>query len=427
MRSLFDMISGLFAGKKARRDPKRYAREKAMAHGGDLKARVSLAGDSKTHQEILYYLAQHEMNADVRLALAKNAATPVQASPFLAGDSNESVRLALAERLVRLLPELNGERHSQLYAFVVQALGTLALDEVLKIRKALSSTLKDCSEAPPSVVSSLARDIEREVAEPILKFCTAVPDDVLLEILKAHPAAWAVQAVAGRKKLGRLLSQAVIDTGDRPGGAILIRNRGAEIAPETLTQIIERARDYPEWQTHLACRAGLPPKAAKTLAQFADRSVRDLLTNREDFSAKDIEEIAGIFRRRIDFAGAGERAESGTPLERARKMAKKGTLGEEVLSDALGMRDRDFVCAALACLAGTDIETVEKIFAMKAAKPIVALSWRSKLSMRFALRLQQEVGHVPARELVYPRGGTDYPLTADEMLWQLEFLGVAAA
>jgi hypothetical protein len=47
--------------------------------------------------------------------------------------------------------------------------------------------------------------------------------------------------------------------------------------------------------------------------------------------------------------------------------------------------------------------------------------------MRFALRLQKELGHIQPKDLIYPRDGTDYPLTRDEMLWQLEFLGIKAA
>ena len=45
--------------------------------------------------------------------------------------------------------------------------------------------------------------------------------------------------------------------------------------------------------------------------------------------------------------------------------------------------------------------------------------------MRFAFKLQQELGHVPADELIYPKEGTDYPMDDDEMKWQLEFLGMS--
>lgn len=423
MKKLLSAITSRFSS-TYRNDSQRYDEEKKIARSSDVKARLALAGSSKTHQEILYYLAEHDEDDAVRKAVAKNRNAPVQASPILAGDSNADVRMALAERLVKILPDLNAERQGQVYAFVVQALGTLALDEVLKIRIALSSALKDHAAAPPKVVNELARDIEREVSEPILKFCTAVSDEVLITILKEHPASWTVKAIAGRKTVSQKISQAVIDTKDKVGGATLIKNKGAEISEATLADIIERAQDYPEWQTHLAGRANLPPKMARRLARFADDSVRKLLMEQQEFDQETVTKIAEIFKRRIDFAAEGEGEKALPPVDRVQKLLKDKKLDEDVVADALGMRDRDFVEAALAALAKTDIVTVKKILDMKAPRPIVALSWQAHLSMRFALRLQKEFGQVPVKELIYPREGTDYPLTHEELVWQLDFFGV---
>jgi len=132
---------------------------------------------------------------DDRLTLAgSNNTTPAQANELLSHDAHEDVRLALSGRLVKLLPALSLDKQSQLYAFTVQALGTLALDEVLKVRRALSASLKDHAYAPPNVAATLAKDIEREVSEPILRFCVALSDEVLADIISTHPAEWAAEA-----------------------------------------------------------------------------------------------------------------------------------------------------------------------------------------------------------------------------------------
>ena len=47
-----------------------------------------------------------------------------------------------------------------------------------------------------------------------------------------------------------------------------------------------------------------------------------------------------------------------------------------------------------------------------------------QLSMRLALKLQQTLGRVPHTALIYPRGGTDYPLTEEQMRWQLDAIGI---
>lgn len=406
-------------------DPVRYEKEKAIAQSSNTRKRLALAKDPHTHQEILFYLAKEDPDPAVRLAVARNMSTPVQASPLIATDGNEDVRMALARRLVTLLPELTRETHSQLYAFAVQAFATLALDEVLKIRIALSSALKDHAMAPPAVVGQLAKDVEREVSEPILRYCVVLSDDILLDILSAHPASWKIQAIAGRPQVSGVISQAVIDADDIPAGKALLKNSGAEIGEALLQDIVQKARAYSDWQGPLAQRKALPKSVARALAEFADASVRDILLERLDFDQTTIDEIAGVMKRRLEFAGEAVSGESVT--ERVIRLEKKKQLNEEVIADALGMRDKDFVTEALARLARTSPDTVTGVFRMRKARPVVALCWKAGLSMRLALRMQQELALVPPKELLYPRDGTDYPLTDDELRWQLEFLGFKAA
>ena len=140
-----------------RNAPADYDSQKQLAVSGKTRDRLALARDINTHKEILFYLAEHDPDEKVRKAVAQNIATPMQANTKLATDASVDVRMALAGQLVKLLPDLSVDTHSQLYAFAVQALGTLALDEVLKIRSALTSTLKDHAYAPPSVAAQLAR------------------------------------------------------------------------------------------------------------------------------------------------------------------------------------------------------------------------------------------------------------------------------
>jgi uncharacterized protein (DUF2336 family) len=412
-----------FLGKKET-DAERRARETTLAHSGTVRQRHGLARSGHTHKEILYYLAQHDPDAKVRLAVAKNKNTPLQATKVLSTDKDVDVRLALADRLVTLLPELSNDQQSQLYAYAVQALGTLALDEMLKIRLALSSTLRDHAHAPPKVVGQLARDIERQVSEPILRFCAALSDEDLIDILGKHPSGWAISAIAGRSKLAAAVSHAVVSTYDLPANTILLGNEGAEIAENALQLIIDKARTHPEWQTPIASHKKLPANMVKALAEFADDAVRDILLARKDFDKETTEEVAAVFKRRLDFAAEQAEHEGESSVKRVKREAKEGELDEDKISDALAMRDTDFVYSAIALRIGTDADSIRRVFDLKAPKPIVALCWRASLSMRFALQMQQTLGQVQPAELLYPKGGTDYPLSVKDMEWQLEFLGL---
>ncbi len=419
---MLGLVRNIFSGK----GQGSYAEAKEAARTGSVHERRKLARDKSTNQEILYYLAEHDPDPKVRLAVVKNRNTPLHASAVLAQDPSVDVRTAMARRLIKLLPELSRDQQSQLYAYAVQALGMLALDEVLKIRLALSSTLRDHAHAPPKVVGQLARDLERQVSEPILRFCAALADEDLIDILKGHPSDWAIAAIAGRSKLAALVSRAVLDTSDLPAGTILLANAGAEIAEDALQIIVERARAHPEWQLPVASHKKLPVAMVKALAEFADASVRDVLLARDDFDKETLDEISEVFRRRLDFAAEQDTHAGEAPGKRVKREAKEGELDEDRISDALAMRDYDFVYAALALRLKTDVPTVRKPFDLKAPKSIVALCWKAGLSMRFALQMQQDLGHLQPQDLIYPKDGTDYPLTRKEMEWQLDFLGIKA-
>jgi len=401
--------------------------ERAIADSGSERARRALASDEHTSQEILYFLAEKDPSPAVRKAVATNPSTPLQASPILAMDGDEDIRLVLAGRLMKILPDLSQDKYSQLYAFAVQSLGMLALDEVLKIRKALAETLKDHAHTPPAVAAQLARAVEREVSEPILRFCVALSDDDIVDILQNHPANWAAEAVAGRKSLSNRVSRAVFDTGNTRAGAIMLANEGANIAPQLLEMIVEQAREYPEWHKPLAMRKTLPPLMAMKLAAYVDGTVKKILLERTDLDAVTIGEITAIVKRRGEFDEEKRKAETrdaGDPVERAKKLYESGDLNEEVVSDAIAMNDRKFVLAAMAYRARTTIENIEKVLDVRAPKSICAVTWKAGYSARLALKLQQTFGRVPPASLIYPRGGTDYPIDCEVMKAQLEIIGI---
>lgn len=400
-------------------DPVRYQSERALAASDKKADRLKLAENPNTHLEILYYLAG-DSDVDVRKAVARNMSTPVQVSPVMARDGSVDVRLALAQRLMALLPELSEEQHSQLYAFAAQALGMLALDEVLKIRLALSSVLKDMACAPPAVVAQLARDMERQVSEPILRYCSALPDTDLLDILSEHPQPWVVDAIAARRNVSEKVSDAIAETRDIPAGTTLITNEGAEITDDTLAKIVDRARETPEWHKPLCLRKHLPGWLMKEIVRFVDVSLHKFILERTDFDTGTRSEIEDTVKRRMRFL-VDEKGNRIAPRDKVVALDKAGKLDEAVMADALALREHDFIQMGLALRSKLPISTVRRMVETRSAKAVTALVWRAGLTMRYALDLQRELAKIPHAELLYPRNGSDFPLTKEEMDWQIGF------
>ncbi|HOO50052.1 MAG TPA: DUF2336 domain-containing protein [Alphaproteobacteria bacterium] len=371
-----------------------FEEEKKIALNGSEAQRRELAVSPSTSREILCYMAVK--------------------------DRNEDIRFILAERLAKLLPDLSTDKQGKVYKYIVEALSVLALDEVIKIRVALSSVLKDYADAPPDIVKKLARDIERQVSEPILRYCLALPDEDLLDILKTAPKDWAIEAIAERPVISQPVSGAVLDTGNIKAGHRLIENSGADISLDDLKRIVEKAKDYPEWQKPIAMRKNLPKEIMQELTGFVEKSVKTILLDATDYSQEEMDEITTNVVRRVEFAD--EKREK--VQDRVLRYYKEGRLDNEIIQDALSVRDTDFVICSLAALIGTTAQTIREIIQMKSAKAVVALAWKAGLSMRTALRLQQELAQIPHTDIIYPRGGTDYPLTDDDLNWQLDFMNL---
>lgn len=421
------IFSKLFSKKKKKaklvveqeRDQERYEQEKVVAKSGSTKERLKLAKSPQTHLEILYYLSE-DTDVKVRRAVAVNAATPLHVSRVLAEDEDIDVRLSLAERLLELLPELTEEQHGHLYAFAAQALGILALDEVLKVRLALSSVLKDKMYAPPKVAAQLARDIERRVSEPVLKLCSVIPDEDLIDILMEHPESWVVQAIAGRENLSGDISDAVFETGDVPGSKILIENNSAEISEDTLEKIIEKARLTPEWHKPLALRKHLPADIVLEVVEFVDHSVQKLIMERADFDKHTQESIRTMVKRRMQFL-VDDKGRRIDPKKKVQDLYAQDKLDEDAVSDAIALRENGFVLDALSLKTGLDQVIIKRMIDTHSAKAVTALSWKAGFSMRFALQMQKDLAKVTPRELLYPRNGDAYPISEEDMKWQIEF------
>ncbi len=400
-----------------------YEQAKKLARHGNPVVRRELAARDDVRSEFLYYLSE-DPSPEVRRAVALNPRTPVHVGPLLARDPDLTVRIALAQKLARMLPDLDPDAKAQLFDLCVQSLETLARDQVVKVRAAVASALADVARAPPGLIRTLARDVEEEVASTVLKICALVSEADLLEIISTDPKSWQLVAIASRASVPVDVAEAIISTGDVPATSKLLDNNGAEITEYSIEQLIERSRETKEFQKALARRRKLAPELALKMCDFVDVSVMRLLRNRLDFDPETLSTVLETMRRRVDWIDS--KIEEESPAVRARAMLSGGDLTENAVLDALSWNDRVFVLEALALKAQVPPELIDRIFMAGSAKGVVALSWRAGLSMRAAMQLQVKAAGVSPKKVVNAKDGTDYPMTEDEMMQLLEFFGVGS-
>ncbi len=431
---MIGILRRLFKGLSADR-PVDYGDAKSLARHTDPKVRADLAARTDMRPEILYYLAD-DSAPEVRRAIAANASTPRPADLLLARDPDAQVRAGLAEKIARLAPGLTADEQDKVRRMTYEALEILARDQVGRVRQILSETLKDVADAPPEVIRRLARDAELIVCSPVLEFSPVLTDEDLLEIIASGPVQGALDAISRRAGVGETVADAIVASDDIAAIAELLTNPSAQIREETLDEIVDRAVDIEPWHAPLVRRSVLPAGVARRLARFVAAHLLDILARRQDLDPETLEAVRAEVHRRLDeeesaAVGKGQRAKGTTndaapsepPLEMVEDLHRSGKLDETAIANALQSGDHGFVIAALAVRGGIAAGLVEKVVEIQSIKGVVALAWKAGLSMELAEQLQQRLAGIAPGQVLKATGGADYPLSEDEMKWQMEFPG----
>lgn len=412
------------------KDASAYADVKQVLKVGDSAERARLAARADVAPEVLYYLAGDD-SADVRCVVAGNPACPTQADLNLASDPKAIVRLRLAEKLAQRLPQMTPE-DMQGRSFE-QLVGALARDEAMAVRQVIAEAAKDLASLPQGLVYRLAEDSVDAVACPVLSDSPVLSDEQLERLATPRPGAADGQpderllALARRKALSTSLSERLVEVGDDRVIGALLHNAGAELADATLEGLAERAADKPAWHEPLVGRPRLTPKVVFTLVRFVAKSLLRRLRNRSDLDAHTLAVVERELESRFGGNDSGALMERGADkadeeaVERAVTLLSQNRLDSEELSEALMQGDDRLVSAGLALLSGYNLAFVKHVRNATSAKGVVALAWKAGLTPRFAGQLQATWAHIPRPQVLPTTDGT-FPLSKEEMRWQLEFL-----
>ena len=414
-----------------------YDESKTLVQSRHAADRRKVAENQSVKPEFLYYLA-NDPDTAVRVAVARNQATPIQADLVLARDAQEAVRADLAAKISKFAPDLRPDETDKLKAMTYQVLETLIEDQAVRVRKIVAETLKDMKTAPPGLIQRLARDPELAVAGPVLQYSPVLTDEDLLDIVRQLPIPGAATAIARRRRLGPAVADEIGSGADVDAITALLSNDSAQIREETLDRLIERAPQYPAWHRPLVDRPKLSGQAVRKLARFVAKDLIRRLEARTDLQPETIAELQQIVLERLEGeAGEAPAVSSGPPpppadapdklMVEARRLKTQGKLTEETLVDALVGGRPALVLAGLSVLAELPLPVIEKILSAHSAKGVTALIWKAKLPMRFAVRVQTVLARLPAVQTLKPRSDGGFPLSEEALEWQIGFFTDMAA
>lgn len=423
-----------------------YQNQLARARSKDVGVRSELAAALDAAPELLVFLAA-DMAKEVRKQIAENETAPGQADLLLADDRDEDVRRRLLDKVVKRVPGNDEDDPAPLQKFTLDVLTKLADDPSGAVRQALSDALQDSAHAPYSVVRRLAFDVDLTVAAPMLTHSPILGEQDLLAAVADAPATGAKSAIARRDGLPCIAADALARSRDATAIAVLLENRSAQIREETLDLILDQAPEQPSWHRPLVDRRDLSRGAVERLARFVAISLVEVLRDRPGLDPSTAGSVARLLKSRIEAEPLGLEEASGacaddsdrdeteedenagrSPAEladirRAHRLVEDGLMTVDLIDDAIFDGNHTFVVAAVGAMAGVDDALADRILRSQSARGVVALAWSARLPIAMAIKLQMQLARLPKDRVLGNRDSEEYPLTEDEMLWQLEFFG----
>ena len=389
--------------------------------------RVRLGASAFTPAAVLHRLAQ-DPAVTVRAAVAMNPACAPDVDQAISQDPDERVRTLLARKLALLAPSMSGAEQAQACQQMRTTLTGLAANAAVQVRATIAECVKAMPDAPRDLILQLANDAALLVCGPIIRLSPLLTDADLLALLAAPPHPSAAASVASRVGLSAQVADAVAAGADSAAVRALLSNRSAAIQEATLDALIGQARPHPSWHAPLVQRPVLSARAARALTDFVAAELLDTLAKRADLDPAVIADLRCRVVARLHLV-----AHSKEPLGRSdrddemvaslRALDSAGLLNEVALLKAARAGDQRRVAAVLAVASGVPLEAVDRVAALRNAKGLIALAWNAGFSMRAAEVIQAMLGQLGPGAVLLPGPSGAFPLSYDEMQWQLEVLG----
>lgn len=396
-----------------------YDDAKTILIEGEVQDKLTLANKNEVSPEVLYYLAEDE-SPEVRVAVASNPATPIQADGILVEDTSDEVRMELARKIARLLPGITPTATHQLREQAIDILDKLAQDQVAKIRRIISEEIKENPDVPHDIIRRLAEDPDLAVSAPILEYSPLLDDTDFSEIITAGVAVEAIMAISKRKGLSENIAEIIANTLEIPAVAALLTNKSAKIREDTLEQISIQAESVEALHEPLATRPNLSIRIMRRVAGFVASSLVSQMVENAGLDQKTASSLLQRARQRIA-SEKPERGDKKTYKERAKEFYERGMLNDNFVLECIQEQRRTLLIHCLAIMADITDLKVEEIMSSQNGKSITALSWKAGLKMRTAIEVQKKIAGVTSLKLVMAKDGIDYPFSEEDLNRELLF------
>lgn len=237
---------------------------------------------------------------------------------------------------------------------------TMLKDAAVRVRQALSESLKDNPAISADIVSSLAKDVD-DVALPMIESSTVLSDADLIEIIETRGEALQM-AVANREGVSEQVSDKLVDTANETVIGALVSNDSAKIAEKTFDRVLNEYGSNEAISSSIAQRSKLPMNVAERLVTMVSDHLRDHIMTHHDISSSMATDLLLEAREKatVGLLGAGNTS-SQDVQSLVDQLYDNGRLTPTLVLRALCTGDTTFFETALAKMCKIPVSNAYKI------------------------------------------------------------------
>jgi uncharacterized protein (DUF2336 family) len=244
-------------------------------------------------------------------------------------------------------------------------------DAAVRVRAALSESLKNSDDVPHDVAVSLANDVD-EVAVPMVECSEVLNDEDLLAILEKSGSA-VQKAVAVRPSVSPTVSHSLVEKGDENVVATLMANKGAEIAEHTYEKVLVDFPDSDKVKEPMVHRDTLPIAVSEKLVSMVSDKLREHIMTHHEVSPAMASDLLMDSRERATVSLLAKDKKTDSVIELVDQLHAGGRLTASLIVRALCMGDTTFFEAALAKRVGIPVVNAYRLVHDKGAQGLERL------------------------------------------------------
>jgi uncharacterized protein (DUF2336 family) len=265
------------------------------------------------------------------------------------------------------VPSFNAE-HVALFDDVI---GCLIEEIEAKALAELARRIAPVPNAPPGVVSTLARNDDIEVAGPVLKQARIDEND-LVHIAETKSQAHLL-AMSTRLGIGEALSDILVERGNRDVARSIANNPHAQFSTNAFTALVKRAEQDGVLAEKVGMRTDIPPRLFRQLLmQASDVVQRRLLSKAKPETQSEIRRILAQVTDEVAAKAAPRNYTAA--LAAVRALHKERKLGESDVVEFAGAGKYEETIAALATICAVPVEVVDRLMNGDRADPVLILA-----------------------------------------------------